>query len=43
MAAEVERLFAANEIGPKFRQRRMEEITIELATLLRAEGAAVKG
>lgn len=42
-AAEVERLFAANEIGPKFRQRRMEEITIELATLLRAEGAAVKG
>lgn len=39
-AAEVERLFAANEIGPKFRVRRMEEITIELATLLRAEGAA---
>jgi hypothetical protein len=39
-AAEVERLFEANEVGPKFRQRRMEEITIELATLLRAEGAA---
>lgn len=39
-AAEVERLFAASEIGPKFRTRRMEEITVELATLLRAETAA---
>lgn len=42
-AAEVERLFAANEIGPKFRTRRMEEITVELATLLRAEKAAKTG
>ncbi|HJK89776.1 MAG TPA: carboxypeptidase-like regulatory domain-containing protein, partial [Polyangiaceae bacterium LLY-WYZ-15_(1-7)] len=39
-AAEVERLFAANEIGPKFRTRRMEEIVAELASLLRLDEAA---
>jgi len=32
-AEEVERLFAANEIGPQFRSRRMEEIVTELASL----------
>lgn len=41
-AAELERLYAASEVGPNFHARRMQELIRELAALLRAEGAAAK-
>lgn len=39
-AAEVERMFRAEEIGPRYRRRRMDAIVAELASVLRREGAA---
>lgn len=38
-AAELEKLFQASEIGPKFRERRMAEIVDELASLIRLDEA----
>ncbi len=39
-AADLERMFEENEIGPKYRQRQMDAITAQLASLLREEEAA---
>ncbi len=39
-AAEIERMFEESEIGPKYRQRQMDAITAQLASLLREEEAA---
>lgn len=41
-AAELERMFAAGEIGPKYRAGRMEALTRELALVLRQEASATK-
>ena len=38
--AEMERAFAANEIGPKYHAREMEALVAELATLLRQDATA---
>lgn len=39
-AADVERMFRAEEIGPKYRRRQMDAIVAELASVLRREEAA---
>jgi len=39
-AAEIERLFRKDEIGPKYRAGQMEAIAVELSSLLRQEDAA---
>ena len=39
-AAQVERMFQADEIGPKYRQRQMDAVVAELAAVLRREEAA---
>jgi hypothetical protein len=39
-AAELERMFETNEVGPKYRQKHMDIITTQLASLLREEEAA---
>lgn len=38
-AADLEKLFRASEVGPKFRERRMGEIVDELASLIRLDEA----
>lgn len=39
-AAELERMFEDNEVGPKYRRREMDAITTRLASILREEQAA---
>jgi hypothetical protein len=39
-AAEIQKMFVADEIGPKYRERRMAEVRDELAEILRDEAAA---
>lgn len=39
-AAEIQKMFVASEIGPKYRERRMAEVRDELAEILRDDAAA---
>jgi hypothetical protein len=39
-AAELERMHAAGEIGPRYRQQRLDELITELASLLRQDAAS---
>ncbi|MEM1414684.1 MAG: hypothetical protein AAGH15_07280 [Myxococcota bacterium] len=42
-AAELEALFAKQEVGPRYRQRQMDAIVAELASLMRLDDAAKAG
>jgi hypothetical protein len=39
-AADLERMFEANEVGPKYRAKQMDAISTQIASLLREEEAA---